>query len=359
MEQKFSHRKIIHVDMDAFYASVEERDHPEWKGKPIVVSGPPNSRSVVCTANYAARKFGIHSAMPSSHAYKLCPDAIFVHPRFQVYKEISKEIRNIFWEYTELVEPLSLDEAYLDVTYNKKNMNSATLIAKEIKEKIYKTTQLTASAGVSNGKFLAKIASGMNKPNGLTVILPQDAETFLEKLPIGNFFGIGKVTEKKLLAQGIHTGKDLKSKTEGELQKIFGKQGSFYYKIVRGIDHSQVIPVRERKSFGVEETFPEDYSDLPILELKLKSIAVKLSNRLLKTNAKGKTITVKVKFSDFKSISKSLTIGKFISSQEEISNYAKMIFSEMGISQKVRLLGISLSSLEKNQEIDGLDLFSL
>ena len=245
-------RKIIHIDMDAFYASVEQRDFPEYRGKPVVVGGDPNSRSVVSTASYEARKFGIHSAMPTSKAKRLCPHAIFVFPRFSAYKTVSRQINEIFHEFTDLVEPLSLDEAYLDVTENKKGVASATQIAKEIKKRIFEVTELTASAGVAAIKFIAKIASGMNKPNGLTVITPNEAEKFLEELPIGKFYGIGEATEKKMLSLGIKTGKDLKQFTQSELIRHFGKSGSFYYNIVRGDDFREVEPYRTRKSIGAK-----------------------------------------------------------------------------------------------------------
>jgi len=282
-------RKIIHIDMDAFYASVEQRDHPEWKGKPVIVSGPPNSRSVVCTASYEARKFGVRSAMPSSTAYRLCPHGIFTPPRFSEYKEASKIIQSIFYEYTDLVEPLSLDEAYLDVTQNKFGIDKAMKIAREIKDKILKQTELTSTAGIASGKFLAKIASGMNKPNGLTVILPEQAEKFLEELPIGKFHGIGKVTEKKLISIGIKNGKDLKQKSLPELVNILGKSGKYYYHIVRAIDNSQVSSERERKSVGVEETFTTDTNDRNQLKKVLLEIIIDLENRVKRAEVKGRT----------------------------------------------------------------------
>lgn len=350
-------QKIIHIDMDAFYASVEQRDNPSYRGKPVVVSGPPNSRSVVCTASYEARKFGIHSAMPASQAYKLCPQAIFVFPRFSVYKEVSLQIQSIFSEYTELIEPLSLDEAYLDVTYNKKKIESAMAIAKEIKIKIFNTTKLTASAGVANGKFLAKIASGMNKPNGLTLIHPREAETFLETLPIGKFHGIGKVTESKLKEKGIHFGKDLKAKTEGELIQLLGKNGSYYFQIVHGVDNSKVIPNRKRKSLGSEETFSVDISEIRLLEEKLKEVAQDTSRRAKLSNLKGKTITLKLKFSDFEQITRSKSLPIFIQSEEEVYHFGQEILRTIEISKKVRLIGLSLSSFEDDSSQPMLQLF--
>jgi DNA polymerase-4 len=350
-------RKIIHIDMDAFYASVEQRDHPEWKGKPVVVSGPPNSRSVVATASYEARKFGIHSAMPSREAYKLCPHAIFALPRFQAYKEVSKEIQKIFYEYTDLVEPLSLDEAYLDVTENKFGIEKATTIAREIKKKIFEKTELTSTAGVASGKFIAKVASGMNKPDGLTVILPEQAEKFMEELAIGKFYGIGKVTEKKMISYGIKNGKDLKEKSIAELCKLLGKHGSYYYDILRGIDNSKVIASRQRKSVGVEETFAKDSNDKNELLTILEEILHDLVKRIEKANVKGKTITLKVKYSDFHQITRSNTLPVYIHSLEQIYPTAYDLFNGIELHKKVRLLGLSLSSLEDEAENKQGNLF--
>lgn len=349
-------RKIIHIDMDAFYASVEQRDNPNFQGKPVVVSGPPNSRSVVCAASYEARKFGIHSAMPSSRVLKLCPEAIFVYPRFSVYKEVSSQIHEIFFEYTDLVEPLSLDEAYLDVTNNKKNISSATFLAKEIKEKIFQKTNLTASAGVSNIKFIAKVASGMNKPNGLTVITPDETEKFLEELSISQFYGIGKATETKMSSLGILYGRDLKKFTKTELIHHFGKSGLFYYHIVRGEDFREVIPYRTRKSIGAENTFAVDILDLDLLQKELEDIADILWHRAERANVFGKTLTLKVKYDDFQSISKSITYKTFFDSKDKIYQFAKQLLSDtLAGKRKIRLLGISLSNLN-NEEKDNSQL---
>ena len=267
-------RKIIHIDMDAFYASVEQRDFPEYVGKPIVVGGKPEGRGgVVATASYEARKFGIRSAMPSKKALQLCPHVIFVYPRFAAYKEASKKIREIFERYTDLIEPLSLDEAFLDVTENKKGITSAIEIAKQIKLAIKEEVNLTASAGVSSSKFVAKIASDMNKPDGLTFIAPEKIEEFMEKLPVEKFFGVGKVTADKMKGMGIHKGSDLKKMTEEELVHSFGKPGRFYYKIVRGIDNRAVQPHRETKSMGAEDTFAEDLTTLEAMNEELDKIA--------------------------------------------------------------------------------------
>ncbi|MCK4708892.1 MAG: DNA polymerase IV, partial [Gammaproteobacteria bacterium] len=251
-------KKIIHVDMDAFFAAVEQRDFPEYKGKPLIVGGNPEKRGVVATCSYEARKFGIHSAMASSTAYRLCPQAIIVKPRFEAYREVSNIIRSIFHQYTNLVEPLSLDEAYLDVSESSQFDGSASLIAKDIKQKIFEQTQLTASAGVSYNKFLAKVASDMNKPDGLTLIRPEQGEEFVAALAIGKFYGVGKATEAKMKSLGINAGADLKKLSLSECQQTFGKAGSYYYNICRGVDEREVVKQRERKSLGSETTFEKD-----------------------------------------------------------------------------------------------------
>ncbi|MCH8496286.1 MAG: DNA polymerase IV, partial [Balneolales bacterium] len=251
-------KKIIHVDMDAFYASVEQRDDPSLVGRPVIVGGSPQSRGVVATCSYEARKFGVHSAMPTSQAYRLCPDGAFVYPRFDVYKEVSLQIRAIFDDYTDLVEPLSLDEAYLDVTVNKKENPSATLIAREIQSRVFDEVGLTCSAGVAANKFLAKVASGYKKPSGITVITPEKAEAFINQLPIGKFHGVGAATEKKMLELGIANGADLRERDEVDLVRHFGKSGHFYYRIAHGIDERDVKPNRIRKSVGAENTYSED-----------------------------------------------------------------------------------------------------
>lgn len=345
-EEKEKIRKIIHVDMDAFYAAVEQRDRPELRGKPVVVGGPPNSRGVVATCSYEARKYGIHSAMPSSQAYRLCPRAIFVKPRFDVYTNVSKEIREIFYEYTDLVEPLSLDEAYLDVTENKKGILLATEVARQILKHIYQKTRLTASAGVSFNKFLAKIASDINKPKGLTVITPRMAPAFIDRLPIGRFFGVGKVTEKKMAALGIKTGADLKKMKKDELINRFGKVGSFYYNIVRSIDDRPVNPHRIRKSMGQEQTLSKDIDDRQQMLQVLEKIARSLEEHLKKYRIKGRTITLKVKYYDFKQITRSITLEAPVDEGAVMMKYAKTLLdkTEAG-KKKIRLLGISLSNL--------------
>ena len=339
-------RKIIHVDMDAFFAAVEQRDFPELRGKPVIVGGKPGGRGVVSTCSYEARKFGVHSAMPTNEAYRLCPHGIFVKARFDAYKEASQMVRNIFYEYTDLVEPLSLDEAYLDVTENHKGNPSATLIAEEIRAKIFEQTRLTASAGVAFNKFLAKVASDYNKPNGLTVITPSKAEEFLEQLPIKKFYGVGKATQKKMHALGIKTGADLKQWSELDLAKAFGKSGRYYYKIVRGIDHREVKPHHTRKSYGKERTFSEDVGDLNWVQNFLEELAGSISEGMRKIPTAGKTITLKVRYKNFDTITRSQSLAHYTNKAEEIATVAKQLLeqTEAG-NRKIRLLGISLSNL--------------
>jgi DNA polymerase-4 len=344
LKQLENTRKIIHIDMDAFFASVEQRDYPEYKGKPIAVGGQ-GSRGVVAAASYEARKFGVYSAMPSKIAIKKCPFLIFVKPRFEAYKEVSDQIREIFLEYTHLVEPLSLDEAYLDVTHHKKGKPSATLIAKEIKERILAETGLTASAGISINKFLAKTASDYRKPNGLFLIKPEEAEAFVENLPIEKFFGIGKVTAEKMHKMHIYNGADLKKLSEYELIKNFGKQGSYYH-ISRAIDNRQVEPERARKSVGAENTFSTDISDIQEMLNELEQIAKTLFDRIIKSNSYGKTITLKVKFHDFRQITRSKTLNSEIKSYNILWSSSLEIFNKTNLdNRKVRLLGLSVSNL--------------
>jgi DNA polymerase-4 len=361
-----NYRKIIHIDMDAFYASVEQRDNPEYRGKPLVVGGLPEGRGgVVATASYEARKFGIRSAMPSKQALKLCPDALFVRPRFPAYKEVSQKIREIFSRYTDLIEPLSLDEAYLDVTDDKLNIGSAIEIAKQIKQAIKDELQLTASAGVSINKFVAKTASDINKPDGLTFIGPSAIEAFMEKLPVEKFFGVGKVTAQKMKKMGLHTGDDLKKLTEEELTKNFGKVGRFYYQIVRGIDNREVQPHRETKSLAAEDTFAYDLTTTEEMEAELDKIAKTVCNRLVYYQLKGRTITLKIKYSDFKQITRNQSFPAAINDLETICATAKRLLAATGIEdKKIRLLGISLSNFgevtvksKEEKQSDQLSLF--
>ncbi len=349
--QDFDIRKIIHIDMDAFYASVEQRDFPEYRGKPVIVGGSPEGRGVVAAASYEVRKFGVHSAMPAAEAVRLCPHAIFVKPRFEVYREVSEQIREIFSQFTDLVEPLSLDEAYLDVTKNHINLPSATLIAQKIKKRIKKKTRLTASAGVAHNKFLAKVASDLKKPDGLAVILPEDAEEFLEKLPIGEFYGIGQATESKMKSLGIHTGKDLKVWSEIDLVNEFGKTGRYYYRIVRGIDNRKVKTHRIRKSIGKERTFSEDVDDLGWVHNFLRELAGKVSESMRKKNAAGKTVTIKVRYDDFETITRSTSFSHYIERADDVAETAISLLEQTQVGQrKVRLLGITLSNLNLSEQ---------
>ena len=337
-------RKIIHVDMDAFHASVEQLDNPDLRGKPLAVGGS-GRRGVVGAASYEARKFGVRSAMAGSLARKLCPELIFVPPRFERYSEISKQIRNIFFDYTDLVEPLSLDEAYLDVTENKKGHPSATLLAQEIRQRIYDEVGLTASAGISINKFIAKIASDYNKPNGQKTVNPEDVIEFLEQLDIRKFFGIGKVTAEKMYQHGIFTGKDLKAKSADYLEEHFGKSGRSYYHIVRGIHNSPVKTNRIRKSLAAERTFNENLSSEVFMLEKLDHIAQEVSKRLTKSKVAGRTITLKIKYSDFTLQTRSKTLPYFISDKAIILETAKELLYQEKPRESVRLLGISLSNL--------------
>jgi DNA polymerase-4 len=344
-------RKIIHIDMDAFYASVEQRDSAELRGQPVIVGGDPKSRGVVAACSYEARVFGIHSAMASSTAYRLCPDAVFIRPRFDVYRAVSSEIRKIFCEYTDLVEPLSLDEAFIDVTENYMNMASATLIAREIKKKIFnRTGKLTASAGVSFNKFIAKVASDMNKPDGITVITPEMADEFIDELPIRKFFGVGKVTEEKMLNVGVKTGADLKSYKKEQLVQLFGKSGSYFFNIAHGMDDRPVEPNRIRKSIGKETTLIEDIDDTNQMVEILENIADRLENSLIKREAKGRTITLKLKYFDFQSITRSVTIDGPADNAAVIMEYIRPLLSKTEAGKKkVRLLGISISNFDDQE----------
>src|SRR5688500_12516754 len=328
MEKDNKQRKIIHIDMDAFYASIEQRDNPEYRGKPIAVGGSPEGRGgVVATASYEARKFGIRSAMSSKKAIQLCADIIFVRPRFEIYKEVSQQISGIFKKYTDLIEPLSLDEAFLDVSEDKQQIGSALEIAKLIKQAIKDQLQLTASAGVSVNKFIAKIASDMHNPDGLTFIGPSRIEAFMESLAVEKFFGVGKVTAEKMKNIGLHTGADLKKLTEKELTKHFGKSGKFYYKIVRGIDDREVQPNRETKSVGAEDTFSTDITTFAELADELKKLADIVHSRLLKHELKGRTVTVKIKFHDFRIITRSQSHAEPINDAETIFKIALELMS--------------------------------
>lgn len=340
-------RKIIHIDMDAFFASVEQYDRPELKGLPIAVGGG-ESRGVVAAASYEARQFGVRSAMSGIVAKRNCPQLIFVPPRFDRYKEISAQIRKIFLSYTDLVEPLSLDEAYLDVTQNKKQLESATQIAQAIREEIFNTTGLTASAGISINKFVAKVASDYNKPNGQKTVPPEEVLSFLEALDIRKYHGIGKVTAKKMYELGIFSGKELKEKSQTFLNTHFGKAGQAYFNIVRGNHNSPVKPSRKPKSVGAERTFSENLSSELYLEEKIKAIAEELHRRIQKNKVSGKTITLKIKYSDFVQQTRSKTLPFYISDKSMIIVHATELLYQERLQNSVRLLGVSISNLNGN-----------
>ncbi len=341
-------RKIIHVDMDAFYASVEQLDNPELRGKPIAVGGS-GERGVVAAASYESRKFGVRSAMSSKVAKRKCPKLIFVQPRFYRYKEISNQIRDIFFEYTDLVEPLSLDEAYLDVTYAKKGKPSATLIAKELRQRIKQVTGLTASAGISYNKFLAKVASDVNKPDGLFVVTPAQAQDFIDNLEVRRFYGIGKVTAEKLNKNGIWFGRDLKKMERLELVRMFGKAGNYYFEISRGEDNRPVQPSRGRKSVGAEQTFSADLFYESDLEKELLEIADVLWERVQHSQVKAKTLTLKFKYADFEQHTRSKTISGYFTTKSSIIKEAKSLMNAGAFLKGIRLLGLTLSNLQQEE----------
>ncbi|OCK43453.1 DNA polymerase IV [Tenacibaculum soleae] len=349
MPLKPPYRKIIHVDMDAFYASVEQLDNPKLRNKPLAVGGN-EIRGVVSAASYEARKFGVKSAMSGFLAKKKCPHLIFVPPRFDRYKEISSKIRAIFYDYTDLVEPLSLDEAYLDVTENKKSNLSASLIAQEIRQRIWDELQLRASAGISINKFVAKIASDINKPNGQKTINPEEVIPFLEELPVNKFYGVGKVTAAKMHNLGIFKGIDLKNKTLEELSLLFGKSGLHYYNIVRGIHNSKVKPDRVRKSIAAEITFNENLSSEVFMLQRLDKIADELERRMQKHSTKGKTVTLKIKYSDFTQQTRSKTVNHYIQDKKEFYPIVKELLYQDVLKNSVRLLGISFSNLNTKKK---------
>lgn len=339
-------RKIIHIDMDAFYASVEQRDNPSLKGKPIAVGGSER-RGVVCSASYAARKFGVRSAQPGFKAKQLCSELIFVKPDFDKYRAASNIIRDIFHEYTDLVEPLSLDEAYLDITENKYGLNSALRIAEEIRQKIFQKTQLTASAGVSYNKFLAKTASDINKPNGIKVITFEEAPEFLASLTVNRFFGVGRKTADKMERMGIFTGADLLKLDKLTLSKRFGKSGLYYYDIVRGKDKREVKPYRRRKSIGIERTYGDDVADTDMLIEKIKGLLSKLWATLENKNTYGRTITLKLRYKDFTTLNRSRSTKSYMKEKAIAEKVVLDLFQNvLPLEQRVRLLGISISNLD-------------
>lgn len=343
-------RKIIHIDMDAFFASVEERDHPEFREHPLVIARHPSDtggRGVVTTANYEARKYGIHSAMSAQKAYELCPQAIFKPGDHQKYSEISKKIREIFYQYTDIVEPVSIDEAYLDVTHNKINGKSAIKIARLIQTDIWEIVKLTCSAGVSYNKFLAKLASDFQKPRGLTVVAPQDALTFLMALPIEKFHGVGKKTVPKMHELGIFTGKDLFNCTEMMLIQHFGKMGYSLYRKVRGIHDAPVNVTRERKSVGKEHTYGQPLQTEEAVLSQLRQLAEKVEEALKKVQKHGKTVVLKVRYTDYTTITKRITLPEYIYKKEALFYQASLIWEEiLGVEKGIRLLGITLTNLD-------------
>ena len=344
-------RRIIHVDMDAFYAAVEMREVPAYRGHPLVVGGAPDQRGTVATCNYEARKFGIHSAMPSATARRLCPQVIFVKPRFNLYRTVSAEIQGIFRRYTQKIEPLSLDEAYLDVTGCRLLSGVATDIAREIRRRIFERTQLTASAGVSYNKFLAKIASEMDKPDGLTVIRPSEGPQLVAALPIGKFFGIGPVTERKMKRLGIHSGADLRQWPLERLRPLFGKHAEYYHSAARGLDLREVQAERPRKSVGSESTFLRDLDDfeqqLQQLRLRAREVALDLQERCLT----GKTVTVKVKFSDFQQVTRSHSFDRPLASYRDMLGVLPELLRRAVPGRRaVRLLGVTVSNLVRHPD---------
>ncbi|MBC7556904.1 MAG: DNA polymerase IV [Chryseobacterium sp.] len=341
-------RKIIHIDMDAFYASVEQMDFPELRGKPLAVGG--GARGVVAAASYEARKFGVRSAMPSKIAKEKCPQLIFVKPRFARYKEISQQIRKIFFDYTDLVEPLSLDEAYLDVTENKKNIDSANDLAREIRKRIFDEVGLRASAGISVNKFLAKVASDINKPNGQKTIHPSQISEFLEGLPIEKFYGIGRVTANKMHTLHIFKGADLKQKSLEELTNLFGKSGAYYFNVVRGIHNGEVEANRIQKSVAVERTFSEDLNDDQQIRERLEALSLELEERLGKRNILGKSLTLKIKYKDFSQYTRSKTREDFYNSAQEFYQTALQLWQARPYNKAIRLLGLSLSNLNTEEK---------
>jgi len=343
-------RKIIHVDMDAFFASVEQRDHPELKGKPVAV-GSSRERGVVAAASYEARRFGVRSAMPSVRALKLCPDIVFMPPRFDVYREVSRQVRAIFAEHTPLIEPMSLDEAYLDVTRNLKGLPSATAVAEDIRAAIWKETGLTASAGVAGNKFLAKMASDFRKPNGIYVITPKMALDFVSGLEIGRFHGIGPATMEKMHRLGIFNGADLRKQSLEFLREHFGKAGTHFHSIARGIDLRPVEPNQERKSIGAENTFARDLFREDELLLELAPLAAKVWKHGERLQSFGKTVTLKVKYEDFQQITRSRTLPHPVAGEGEIMTAAALLLKTLLPTEKgIRLVGVTMSGFPHAQD---------
>src|SRR5260221_8108011 len=345
-------RFILHIDLDACYASIEQRDHPDLRGNPVIVGGSPDRRGVVSTASYEARRFGVHSAMPSRTAQRLCPEAIFLPARFEVYRTVSQQVMSIFQAHTALVEPLSLDEAYLDVTTVVRDLEEAARLARKIKQQIRSTTDLTASAGVSYCKFLAKLASDAHKPDGLTVISPEQAPAFLDALSIDKFLGVGKVTAAKLRESGIANGADLKRLDEERLRALLGKQGSQLYRFVRAEDDRSVEPTRERKSVGKEVTFERDLVDRDRMEGVLEQLARQVEHRLIELDLRGRTLTLKVRWSNFQLITRSVSRSEGFQDAQTMMPVLRILLAQLdGGNRAVRLLGVSVSNLLSKDEV--------
>ncbi len=344
-------RAILHLDLDAYYASIEQRDHPEYRGKPVIVGGSPDGRGVVATASYEARTYGVHSAMPSRTALRLCPGAIFLAPRFEVYRAVSQQIMAIFRQHTPLVEPISLDEAYLDVTAAVRDLSEAAQLAREIKRQIREQTDLTASAGVSSCKFLAKIASDQHKPDGLTIITSEEAPAFLAALPVDTFFGVGRVTAARLKDLGIHTGADLKRTGERRLRELLGKHGSQLYRYACGEDDRPVEPVRERKSVGKEVTLESDLRDRGEMERILERLAQQVERRLVELGMVGKTLTLKVRWSTFELITRAMSRPQGFQLADEMLPVLRSLLNGVADGKRaVRLLGVAVSGLVPQDE---------
>ncbi len=357
---------ILHIDMDAFYASVELRDQPQLQGKPVVVGGSPKGRGVISAASYEARKFGVHSAMASSQALRLCPDLIFIKPRMQYYADISKQIRNIFFDFTSLVEPLSLDEAFLDVSGCVRLFGDATSIAKQIKQRVQSDVGLIASAGVAPNKFLAKVASDLDKPDGLTVVDPENVSEFLDPLSIRRIWGIGKVTESKFTKLGIRTVGDLRRLTANDMRSMFGINSEHFWRLARGIDSRPVVPDRHAKSVSHETTFHRDIVEIEILRAWVLELADQVARRMRRYNIEGKTVNVKIRFGDFRTITRAFTLPKPTSTTQTLADCACDLLlkslspnGETSLSSGIRLLGMGVSNLSRPSEKVQLDLFDV
>lgn len=348
-------KKIIHIDMDAYFAAIEIRENPTLKGKCVIVGGSPNSRGVVSTCSYEARKYGVHSGMSSYQAWNLCPQGVFVHSSFSLYKEVSAQIREIFYRVTDLVEPMSLDEAYLDVTENKLDEDDPVAIAQWIKDEVFRQTRLTCSAGVSYNKFLAKIGSDFHKPDGLTVINIDMAQEILFALPIGKFHGIGKVTTARMKKMGIHNGEDLHRADLKELIKYFGKAGFFYYNVVRGIDNRELHTSWEPKSISCESTFDDDIGDMEELLQQLRRLCDKLATRMNHKKLQGQNLVLKLKYDNFEIITRSLCLPNMSNEREILSQYAEqLLVANWDAARKLRLIGIGVGKLDNQSDCEQL-----